>query len=241
MAGLLDVYMLGVGVHAVHLLLQLLGGIAQIDAVAQRLGHLGLAIRTGKAEACCIVWEHDIGFHQCFTIYIIKATHYFAALLQHGFLVLTGRNGGSLKQGNIGSLAYRIGKETHGDTLSGKATHLHLCLHRGIALKTGYGHEVHEVEREFAQLGNLALYEDSHLFRVQAASQIVQRHLDDILAHLLGIINIIGQGLCIGNKDIHLVVIALVLQLHTTAEATHVMTDMKPARRTVAGKYYSLV
>ena len=150
-------------------------------------------------------------------------------------------NGGEWGNGNVRRLTDGIGEEAHGDALAGKTTHLHLGLHRGIALQARYGHEVHEIEREFAQFGNLALYEDSHLFRVQTASQIVQRHLDDILAHLLRIVNIIGQGLCIGNKDIHLVVIALVLQLHTTAEATHVMTNMKPARRTVAGKYYSLV
>ena len=49
--------MFRIGIHAVHLLLDLLGSIGEIDAVAKRLGHLGLSIRARKTAANCILRE----------------------------------------------------------------------------------------------------------------------------------------------------------------------------------------
>ena len=54
-----------------------------------------------------------------------------------------------------------------------------------------------------------------HLVGVQTAGQIVQRHLQNVLAHLLRIIGVVGEGLCVSDHDIDLIELARVLQPDT--------------------------
>ena len=79
---------------------------------------------------------------------------------------------------------------------------------------------------------------DGHLLGVEAAGQIVEGHLDDVLAHLLGVVDVVGQGLCVGDEDEHLLVVGGLLQFDAAAQRPDVMTDMEAAGGAVAGEYY---
>ena len=60
-------------------------------------------------------------------------------------------------------------------------------LHRRVALQTTYRHQVLEIESQFTQFGDLALHEKGHLLGVETAGEIVEGHLDYILAYLSGL------------------------------------------------------
>ena len=165
---------------------------------------------------------------------MVETAHYLTALLQHGFLVLTGRYRSGLEEGDVGSLGDGISKETHGNALASKATHLNLRLHGGVALQSAHADQVHEIEGEFGQFGNLALDKERYLLGIKSTGKVVEGHLDDILAHLLRIVDIVRECLGIGDEDIHLVIVALILKFHTTTQRTHIMTDMQTAGRAVA-------
>ena len=55
------------------------------------------------------------------------------------------------------------------------------------------------------------------------------------LANFLGIVYVVGEGLRIGNKDEHLLIVACILELDAAAKRTHIMSDVEPSGRTVTG------
>ncbi len=69
---------------------------------------------------------------------------------------------------------------------------------------------------------------------VDAHSQIIQCYLQNILAHLLRVVGVVGQSLCVGDHDIDLIELAGVLQPDTLLQRADIMADMEPARRAVA-------
>lgn len=69
---------------------------------------------------------------------------------------------------------------------------------------------------------------------VDAAGQIIQRHLQDVLAHLFRVVGVIGQGLCIGDHNVDLIVLAGVLQAHPLLQGTDIVAHMQAAGGTVA-------
>ena len=72
------------------------------------------------------------------------------------------------------------------------------------------------------------------LGRVDAHSQIVQRHLQHVLAHLLRVIGVVRQGLRVGDHDKDLVELAGVLQPDTLLQRADIVADMETARWAVA-------
>ena len=74
------------------------------------------------------------------------------------------------------------------------------------------------------------------LVGVQTAGQIVQCHLQDVLADLLRVIGVVRQGLRVSNHNIDLVELAGVLQAHALLQRANVVANMQAARGTVAGQ-----
>ena len=209
--------MVGVGIHALHLLLHLVGRVRKIDTVAEALAHLGFAVRSRQAQAGCIVGQQDFRFHEGFTIYIVETAYDFTSLFNHRLLVFAHGHGSGAEGGNVRCLADGVGEETYGDACL-EITHLDFGLYRRVALQAAHGHQVHIVEGQFAEFRYLGLDEDGTLRRVQSASQVVQCHLDDVLAHLFRILHIVRQRLCVGDEDENLVVQAGVLQFHSSSQ-----------------------
>ena len=84
----------------------------------------------------------------------------------------------------------------------------------------------------------LALDEEHALLRIEAGSEIVESHLDDVLANLLRVVGIIGEGLHVGHEHEHTVVVARILQLDTTAQRADVVSEMEFSGGAVTGEYY---
>ena len=236
--------MVGIGKHAADLGFYFFGAVRQVDAVAQRFAHLGLAVGAGQAQAGRIVGEHDIRFHQNRTVDAVETADNLVALLQHGFLVFSHGNGGGPECRNVGRLGDGIGEETHGQAalvvILSFLAHVeaalgHFVLDGRIALEPLDGDHVHIVERQFGQFRNLALDEQGNLGRVQSHGQVIQGDLDHVLADFFGIVYVVGEGLRIGNKDEHLLIVACILELDAAAKGTHIMSDVEPSGRAVTG------
>jgi hypothetical protein len=132
-------------------------------------------------------------------------------------ILLPDGHGSGAEGGNVRCLADGVGEETYGDACL-EITHLDFGLYRRVALQAAHGHQVHVVEGQLAEFRYLGLDEDGALRRVQSASQVVQCHLDDVLAHLFWILHIVRQRLCVGDEDEGLVVQAGVLQFHSSSQ-----------------------
>ena len=118
MPGVLHAQVVGVGVHGHDLLLDVLGLIRQVDAVAQTLAHLGLAVNAGQAQAGGILGQHDLRHGQGLAVDGVELVHDLAALLQHGHLILTGRHSGGTERRDIRCLADGVGEEATGMLVS---------------------------------------------------------------------------------------------------------------------------
>ena len=137
------------------------------------------------------------------------------ALLKHRQLILTDRNCGRTERGNICRLADRITEEPDRNTRL-EIPHLNLCLYGRIALHAGNSDKIHIVESQLGQLRNHRLNEDRGLFRINAACQIVQRDLNDILPYLFRMLRVVRQRLRIRNHDIDLIELTGILQPDTS-------------------------
>jgi hypothetical protein len=233
LAGVLDPQVVGVGVHGHDLLLDVLRLLRQIDAVAQALAHLGLAVNAGQAQAGSILGQNDLRLHQRVAVHGVELVHDLAALLDHGLLVLTGGHRGGLEGGDIGRLADGVAEEAHRDA-GLEVAHLDLALHGGVALQAAHGDQIHIIEAQFRQLRHHGLDKDVGLGRVDAAGQVVQCHLQDVLAHLFRVVGVVGQGLCVGDHHIDLIVLAGVLQAHALLQGADVVAHMQTSGRAVA-------
>ena len=242
LAGIFHPQVTGVGEHAFHFLFHGLGIIAQVDAVAQGLAHLGLAIGTGQAAAGLVGRQKNFRLHQYVAVVdAVEAAHNLTALLQHGFLVFAGGNGSGLAEADIGSLGNRIGEETYGQAalvvvlrFSVETAQGHLGLHGRIALQALHGDQVGEELRHLMQLRHLALDKESDFLGVQAAGQVVQGYFYDILTYFLRVVGIVRKSLHVCDEHEHAVIIAFVLQQNAVAEGTNIMSQMKFAGRAVA-------
>ena len=231
-----DAQMVGVGEHGLDFLLDLVGRVLEVDAVAEALGHLGLAVGAGQAQAGCVLGQENIRFDERLAVDVVEAADDLAALLEHGFLVLAHRHGSGLEEGDVGCLGDGIGEEAYGDALAREAAHLDLGLHRRVALEAADADEVHEVEGELAEFGNLALDEEGALLRVEAYGEVVECHFDDVLTDLVRVVDIVGEGLSVGLEDEDLVVETGVLQFDAATERANVVADVEGACGAVAGE-----
>ena len=223
-----------VGVHGLDFLVDLVGRVAEVDAVAEAFAHLGLAVGAGQTQAGCVVGQQYVRLYEGLSVDVVEAANYLATLFEHGFLVVASRNSCCLEHGDVGCLADGIGEEAYGNALAIEAAHLYLGLDGWVALQTGDADHVHEIERELAEFGYLALDEECGLRRVEACCKVVEGDLDDVLAHLLGVVDVVCECLRISLEDKYLIVKAGVLEFYATPKGTNVVTDMELACWTVA-------
>ena len=162
--------MVGIRVHGAYLLLHLVCRIRQINTVTERLAHFCLAVGTRQAQTSGIFGQQDIGFHKRIPVDIVETTDNLTRLFQHRLLILSHRHGRCLESRNVSSLADGISEEPHRNARL-EVTHLYFCLHRRITLQARHGHQVHEIERQLAQLRYLRLDEDGRLGRIDAAGK----------------------------------------------------------------------
>ena len=233
LAGVLHAQVVRVGVHGHDLLFDVLGLVGEVDAVAEALAHLGLAVGAGQAQAGAVLGQNDLRLHQSLTVNGVELMDDLAALLDHGALVLACGDGSGLEGGDVRSLADGVSEEAHRDA-GLEVLLLDLRLDGGVALQAGDGDEVHIIEAQLGQLGHHGLDEDVCLGGVDAHGQIVQSDLQDVLAHLLRVVGVVGEGLCVSDHDIDLVELARVLQPDTLLQRADIVADMEPARRAVA-------
>ena len=233
LAGVLHAQVVRVGVHGHDLLLDVLGLIGEVDAVAEALAHLGLTVGAGQAQAGAVLGQNDLRLHQSLTVDGVELMDDLAALLDHGALVLACGDGSGLEGGDVRSLADGVSEEAHRDA-GLEVLLLDLGLDGGVALQAGDGDEVHIIEAQLGQLRHHGLDEDVCLGGVDAHGQIVQSDLQDVLAHLLRVVGVVGEGLCVSDHDIDLVELARVLQPDTLLQRADIVADMEPARRAVA-------
>ena len=246
LARVLHAQVVGIGVHAHHLLLDLLGRVRQIDAVAEALAHLGLAVGSRQAHAGRVLGQQDFRLDERFAVHRVEFVDDFARLLDHRLLVLAHGHGRGPEGRDVRRLADGVGEESDGNALTlgrvafggalGESAQGDLGLHGRVALQTLHGDQVHVVERQFAQFRHLRLDEERRFRGVETHREVVQRHFDDILTHLFRVVGIVGERLRIGDHNEYFVELARVLQLDAAAERTHEVAQVEPARGTVAGK-----
>ena len=145
---------IGIRKHGHDFLLYLILGIRQVYAVSKGFAHFSLAVYTGQTQTRLIVRQKDIRLHQGIPVNTVELMDDFPGLLNHGRLVLTYRNRGRLKGGNVRCLADWVCEEAHRNA-GLKVAHLNLGFYGRIALKPGYGHQIHIVKRHLAQLRHL--------------------------------------------------------------------------------------
>ena len=141
----------------------------------------------------------------------------------------------ALEERDVRRLADRIGEESDRDR-GFEVPHLDLGLDGGVPLQPGDRDEVHVVEGELRERRNLRLDEERRNLRIKADGEIVQGNLDDILANLFRVLEIVGQRLRVGDHDEDFVEFAGVLKLHAAPERPDIVSDMKFAGGSVTGQ-----
>ena len=235
LAGVLHPQVAGVGVHGHDLLLDVLRLVGEVDAVAQRLAHLGLAVNARQTQTGGVLGQHDLRLGQGLAVDGIELVDDLAALLQHRHLILARRDGSGAERRNVGGLTDGVGEEADRDA-GLEVLLLDLRLDGGVALQAGHRDEVHIIEAQLGQLRHHGLNEDVGLGGVDAHGQIVQRHLQNVLAHLLRVVGVVGQRLCVSDHDVDLIELAGVLQPDALLQGANVMAHMQTARGAVAGQ-----
>ena len=212
--------------HLLHLLPNGLLIVAHVDAVAETLTHLLLTVSSRKTTAAGNLWKQNLRLYQYRCISLVEAANQLAGYLQHRLLVLTGRHGCSLEQSDVGSLAHRVAEEAERN-VSLEIAHLYLGLHGRVALHARHGDEVHQICSKLGELRYLTLYEERALFGVKTSREVVESHLDDVLANFFGVVCIVGESLHVSHEDEHTVEIASVLQFDAAAERANVVTQVE--------------
>ena len=236
-ARVVEIDVLGVGVHRAHLLPHFVGGVAEIDAVAERFRHFLLAVGAREATRREVFGQHDFRLHEHLAVGVVEAAHEFARHLDHWLLVFAHRHGGGLEERDVGGLRHGVAEEAERD-VGLEVAHLDFGLHRGIALHAAHGDEVHQIGGELGQLGNVALDEERAFFGVEAGREPVECDIDDALAQLFGVVGVIGEGLHVGHEHKHFVVVASVLQFHAAAQRADVVAQMEFSGGAVSSENY---
>ena len=133
-----------VGVHTLNLLPYGSAVVGEVDAVAQALAHLLLAVSTRQTARYGIVWKQNVWLYQHGRIYLIEASCQLAAKLNHRALVFTGRYGSGLEGCYVSGLTNRIAEETQWN-VGFEVAHLNLSLDSWVALHAAHRHQVHEI------------------------------------------------------------------------------------------------
>jgi len=157
-ARILNADMVRICVHTHDFLADHFRFICQINAVAQRFTHLGLAICTRETHTCLILRKQSLWLHQNFIVSAVKTADDLSGLFDHRKLVFAHRYDVCLESSNIGSLADRICKETYRDA-GLEAAHLNLTFYRRVTLQAGNGYQVAVVKSQFSQFRYIRLNE----------------------------------------------------------------------------------
>ena len=75
--------------------------------------------------------------------------------------------------------------------LASKLRMLYFGLDGGIPLQARDGDKIHIIGGQLRKLGNHRLNKDGGLGGIYAAGQVIERHLDDIIAHLLRVLGVV--------------------------------------------------
>ena len=67
--------------------------------------------------------------------------------------------------------------------------------------------------------------------------QAFEGDFDDVLAHLFGMLGVVGQRLRVRDHDENLVVLAGVLELHPALQRTDVVADMQSSGGPISSQY----
>lgn len=226
-----------VGVHRHDLLAYLLRLLGEVDAVAERLAHLRLAVGARQAQAGLVVGEHDVRLRQGLAVDGVEFMDYLAALLEHRRLILADGYDGRAEGRDVRRLAYRVAEEADGDARF-EVAHLDFRLDGRVALDARDGDEVHVVEGQLGELRYHRLDEDGRLLGVDSAGEVVERYLEDVAADFLGVLGVVGERLRVGYHYVDFVEFPGVLERHAALERAYVMSNVEAARRAVAGQYY---
>ena len=212
-----DLDVIRVGVHAHDFFLDLIRLLGQVNAVSERFTHLRFSVDTRQTSAGIILRQHNLRLHKCLAINRIEFVDDLLCLLDHRHLILSNRNGRCLECSDVGCLADRVGEESNRDARL-KVSHLDLRFYGWVSLQSGNRNEIHIIKRKLAQFRNLRLDKDGALFRIKSAGKVIQCYLQNVLAHLLRVVRIVGQRLCICNHDVNFIEFTGVLQLHAAAQ-----------------------
>ena len=140
-----------IGVHAHDFLVNCLRRVGQVDAVADGLGHLRLAVCARKTQAGLVLRQVDLRLHQHVgVIDPIKTPYNLSGLLQHRLLVFSHRHCRRLECRDVRRLAHRISEETRRNAGT-ETLLLNFRLHGRIPLQSGHRDQVHEVECHLGQ------------------------------------------------------------------------------------------
>ena len=205
LAGIFHAQMVRVCEHGHDLLAHIFCLVGQVNAVAQRFAHLCLAVDAGQTQACLVGRQQDLRIHKRIAVYTVELVHDLLALLQHGHLILAHRNGGGAESSDVRCLADGIAEEAHRDACL-KTALLDLGFHRRIALYTGNGYQIHIIEGKLCQLRYHGLNKDRGFLRINAAGQVIQCNLQNVLAHLLRMLGVIRQRLGVCDHNIYFVI-----------------------------------
>ena len=152
--------------------------------------------------------------HKFNTVYGVEFVHDFLALLQHWKLILPNRNCRCAESGNICCLADRIAEKSYRNA-GFKITLLDLRFYSWVTLNTGHCNQIHIIEGKLCKFRNHGLDKNSGFVRVNAASQVIQCNLDNVLAYFLRMLCIVCKSLGICDHNINLIIIAGILQFYT--------------------------
>ena len=148
MSGIGNVQMGRIGVHALDFRPNGVGIVRQVDAVAEALAHLLLAVGSRKTATNSVLRQHDAWLHKYWRINLIEAAHYLTGQLKHGLLIFASRHGCGLECCDVGCLRYGIAEESHGDVCL-EVSHLDFGLHCRVALNSADGYEIHHIGCQF--------------------------------------------------------------------------------------------
>ena len=121
--------------HGHDLFLQSRFIVGKVDRVAERLGHLGLAVCPRESEAGFVRRQIDLRLYEHITVVqAVEASDDLSALLEHRLLVFSYRNDRCLECGDIACLADRICEKAYRNALALEASHLDLGFYCRVSL-----------------------------------------------------------------------------------------------------------
>ena len=208
--------------------------VREVDAIAEGLGHLCLAVCARETAGSCVARNQRLRLHEHRRINRIELPDNLSRLLDHRQLILTDRHRSRLKGRDIRRLADRIGEEADRD-IRLEIPELNLILHGRVALQSGDRDEIRVEEGELSEFRDLRLNKECGLLGIESHREIVECHFDDVLSDLLGIVKVVGERLRVRNHDHGSLILAGILQRDSSAKRTHIVAHVQSARRAVSG------